>query len=169
MELLIGLILGAFGGFVVGLLIYRPKKRQSLFNLEQEQTQQLELKKQREELQGEIKQLSQDIQDKKVRAAELSAIIAGQYEKRDALFQNIADIEKQAEQTTKAIYEKSYLQMSNKMDQSAEKLSKEFRTAQKECEDEYLTLLADLASSVQTEIVEKKEELTQVLAQLADL
>ena len=136
MELLI-LVFGALCGFVIGLLIYRPKKRQQEFNEAQELKEQEELQALREILRKEVKSLEEEINDKKVLTVQLSAIIAGQQEKREALFQNIQDIELQAEQATKAFYEKSYLRMSNQLEQSAERLSNEFHTTKQEYEDEY--------------------------------
>ena len=89
--------------------------------------------------------------------------------KKEEILSNIATLQKQAEESSNALYEKSYELANERMSQAAEAMSQKYRDLEQIAEDEYLTILQDCAQSFQAQINSKLGELAKVNEKLADL
>ena len=89
--------------------------------------------------------------------------------KKEEILSNISTLQKQAEESSNAIYEKSYELANEKMSQAAETMSKKYRDMEEVAKNEYKTILEDCVSSFQQQITAKQDELSEVNKQLSDL
>ena len=89
--------------------------------------------------------------------------------KKEEILSNIATLQKQAEESSNAIYEKSYELANEKMSQAAETMSKKYRDMEEVAKNEYKTILEDCVSSFQQQITAKQNELSEVDKKLSDL
>ena len=89
--------------------------------------------------------------------------------KKEEIIVNIATLQKQAEESSNILYEKSYELANEKMSQAAETMSHKYKEMEKIAEQDYLNLLADCTISFQEQIQNKRNELAKVDEQLADL
>lgn len=142
--LIIGILLG-----VGGLYFYLNPKIKTAQVLD-EQTL-----KQNEQLKLELIELNK----------EQSSLIA----KKEEILSNLSILQKQAEETSKVIYKKSYELANEKMNQAAETLSYKYTEAEEEAKKEYLAVVEDCVNSFQKQINSKKEELNKINKQLIDL
>jgi predicted alpha/beta superfamily hydrolase len=69
--------------------------------------------------------------------------------KKEEILSNIATLQKQAEESSNAIYEKSYELANEKMSQAAETMSKKYRDMEEVAKNEYKAMLEDCVSSFQ--------------------
>ena len=147
MEILF-LLLGVLIGALVLYVVLKPKLK-TVQKLD-EDTQ-----SQNENLRAELLELSK----------EHSSLTA----KKEEILSNIATLQKQAEESSNAIYEKSYELANEKMSQAAETMSKKYRDMEEVAKNEYKTVLEDCVSSFQQQITAKQDELSEVNKQLSDL
>ena len=147
MEILF-LILGVLIGAIVLYVVLKPKLK-TVQKLD-EDTQ-----FQNENLRAELLELSK----------EHSSLTA----KKEEILSNIATLQKQAEESSNAIYEKSYELANEKMSQAAETMSKKYRDMEEVAKNEYKTILEDCVFSFQQQITAKQDELSEVNKQLSDL
>ena len=147
MEILF-LLLGVLIGALVLYVILKPKLK-TVQKLD-EDTQ-----FQNENLRAELLELSK----------EHSSLTA----KKEEILSNIATLQKQAEESSNAIYEKSYELANEKMSQAAETMSKKYRDMEEVAKNEYKTILEDCVSSFQQQITAKQNELSEVNKKLSDL
>ena len=147
MEILF-LLLGVLIGALVLYVVLKPKLK-TVQKLD-EDTQ-----SQNENLRAELLELSK----------EHSSLTA----KKEEILSNIATLQKQAEESSNAIYEKSYELANEKMSQAAETMSKKYRDMEEVAKNEYKTILEDCVSSFQQQITAKQDELSEVNKQLSDL
>ena len=89
--------------------------------------------------------------------------------KKEEILSNIATLQKQAEESSNAIYEKSYELANEKMSQAAETMSKKYKDMEEVAKQEYLGILEDCTYSFQEQIQAKQAELAEVNIQLTDL
>ena len=89
--------------------------------------------------------------------------------KKEEILSNISTLQKQAEESSNAIYEKSYELANEKMSQAAEAMSKNYRDMEEGLKRDYLTTLEECTQSFQQQIANKQAELKEVDSQLADL
>ena len=89
--------------------------------------------------------------------------------KKEEILSNIATLQKQAEESSNAIYEKSYELANEKMSQAAETMSKKYKDMEKVAKQEYLGILEDCTYSLQEQIQSKQVELAEVNTKLTDL
>ena len=82
---------------------------------------------------------------------------------------NIYALQKQAEETSNALYSKSYELANEKMSQAAEAMSNKYKQMEEVAKKEYLESLEDYAISFQEEIENKQSELEKINNQLNDL
>lgn len=147
MEILF-LLLGVLIGALVLYVVLKPKLK-AVQKLD-EDTQ-----FQNENLRAELLELSK----------EHSSLTA----KKEEILSNIATLQKQAEESSNAIYEKSYELANEKMSQAAETMSKKYRDMEEVAKNEYKTILEDCVSSFQQQITAKQNELSEVNKKLSDL
>ena len=147
MEILF-LLLGVLIGALVLYVVLKPKLK-TVQKLD-EDTQ-----SQNENLRAELLELSK----------EHSSLTA----KKEEILSNIATLQKQAEESSNAIYEKSYELANEKMSQAAETMSKKYRDMEEVAKNEYKTILEDCVSSFQQQITAKQNELLEVNKKLSDL
>ena len=147
MEILF-LLLGVLIGALVLYVVLKPKLK--MVQKLDEDTQ-----SQNENLRAELLELSK----------EHSSLTA----KKEEILSNIATLQKQAEESSNAIYEKSYELANEKMSQAAETMSKKYRDMEEVAKNEYKTILEDCVSSFQQQITAKQNELSEVDKKLFDL
>lgn len=147
MELLF-ILIGALVGAGVLYVIIKPKLKA---------TQELDeaTKLQNEELHTELVALEK----------QHAALTARRQEIQDS----IALLEKQAEESSNAIYKKSWELANEKMSNASEAMSKQYEQAKQIAENDYLETLKDCANSFTSQINDKKNELKKVQDELADL
>ena len=147
MELLF-ILIGALVGAGVLYVIIKPKLKA---------TQELDeaTKLQNEELHTELVALEK----------QHAALTARRQEIQDS----IALLEKQAEESSNAIYKKSWELANEKMSNASEVMSKQYEQAKQIAENDYLETLKDCANSFTSQINDKKNELKKVQDELADL
>lgn len=147
MELLF-ILIGALVGAGVLYVIIKPKLKA---------TQELDeaTKLQNEELHTELVALEK----------QHAALTARRQEIQDS----IALLEKQAEESSNAIYKKSWELANEKMSNASEVMSKQYEQAKQIAENDYLETLKDCANSFTSQINDKKNELKKVQDELTDL
>ena len=147
MELLF-ILIGALVGAGVLYVIIKPKLKA---------TQELDeaTKLQNEELHTELVALEK----------QHAALTARRQEIQDS----IALLEKQAEESSNAIYKKSWELANEKMSNASEAMSKQYEQAKQTAENDYLETLKDCANSFTAQINDKKNELKKVQDELTDL
>ena len=89
--------------------------------------------------------------------------------KKEEILSNITTLQKQAEESSNAIYEKSYELANEKMNQAAEIMSKKYHDMEEVAKNEYKIALEDCVSSFQQQITAKQNELLKVNKKLSDL
>ena len=89
--------------------------------------------------------------------------------KKEEILSNIATLQKQAEESSNALYEKGYELANEKMSQAAETMSHKYREMEESFRRDYLNTLEECANSFQQQIADKQAELAEVDAQLLDL
>ena len=89
--------------------------------------------------------------------------------KKEEILSNIATLQKQAEESSNAIYEKSYELANEKMSQAAETMAKKYKDMEEVAKQEYFGILEDCTSSLQEQIQAKQAELAEVNTKLTDL
>lgn len=147
MELLF-ILIGALVGAGVLYVIIKPK-------LKAVQTLDEATKLQNEELHTELVALEK----------QHAALTARRQEIQDS----ITLLEKQAEESSNAIYKKSWELANEKMSNASEAMSKQYEQAKQIAENDYLETLKDCANSFTSQINDKKNELKKVQDELADL
>ena len=147
MELLF-ILIGALVGAGVLYVVIKPKLKA---------TQELDeaTKLQNEELHTELVALEK----------QHAALTARRQEIQDS----IALLEKQAEESSNAIYKKSWELANEKMNNASEAMSKQYEQAKQTAENDYLETLKDCANSFTSQINDKKNELKKVQDELTDL
>ena len=96
---------------------------------------------------------------------EMSSLIA----RRDELSASIEALQKQSEQAAEAIYQSHMRTMEESFAHSAEKLGSEYQKTEEKFQQEYLALLEESTQSYTTAIASKREELSNISQQIADL
>ena len=147
MEILF-LILGVLIGAIVLYVVLKPK-------LQAVQKFDEDTAIKNEHLRAELLELSK----------EHSSLMA----KKEEILSNIATLQKQAEESSNALYEKGYELANEKMSQAAETMSHKYREMEESFRRDYLNTLEECASSFQQQIADKQAELAEVDAQLIDL
>ena len=148
MELVLSILISALVGAGVLYVIIKPKLKA---------TQELDeaTKLQNEELHTELVALEK----------QHAALTARRQEIQDS----ITLLEKQAEESSNAIYKKSWELDNEKMSNASEAMSKQYEQAKQTAENDYLETLKDCANSFTSQINDKKNELKKVQDELADL
>ena len=148
MELVLSILIGALVGAGVLYVIIKPKLKA---------TQELNeaTKLQNEELHTELVALEK----------QHAALTARRQEIQDS----ITLLEKQAEESSNAIYKKSWELANEKMSNASEAMSKQYEQAKQIAENDYLETLKDCANSFTSQINDKKNELKKVQDELTDL
>lgn len=147
MEILF-LILGVLIGAIVLYVVLKPK-------LQAVQKFDEDTAIKNEHLRAELLELSK----------EHSSLTA----KKEEILSNIATLQKQAEESSNALYEKGYELANEKMSQAADFMSNQYRQIEEAFKRDYLNTLEECASSFQQQIADKQAELAEVDAQLIDL
>lgn len=147
MELLF-ILIGALVGAGILYVIIRPKLKV---------TQELDetTKLQNKELHTELVALEK----------QHATLIARRQEIQDS----ITLLEKQAEESSDAIYKKSWELANEKMSNASEAMSKQYEQAKQIAENDYLETLKDCANSFTFQINDKRNELKRVQDELTDL
>lgn len=163
------LFLGVLIGVIAIYIILKPKLKATQV-LDQETSEKneclrnelLELTKEHSSLKSKREEILNNLNDLQQQATNLQ-------NQASILQQQNITLQKQAEESSNALYEKSYELASEKMSQAAESMSQKFQQAQETAEQEYLQTLQECADSFQKQISNKKLELFKVNAELADL
>lgn len=142
------LIIGVLVGAIVLYVVLKPKL-QTVQKLDEDTLAK------NEHLRAELLELSK----------EHSSLTA----KKEEILSNIATLQKQAEESSNALYEKGYELANEKMSQAAELMSHKYNKAEEQARYSYLEVIKECASSFQQQIEAKKIELAEVNASLADL
>lgn len=142
--LIIGVLIGA-----IALYVALKPKLTTVQKLDEETFQK------NEHLRNELLELTKDYTDLTAR--------------KDEVIANIATLQKQAEEASNAIYEKSYELANEKMSQAAEEMSNRYRQLEQSAEEEYLVMLEDCSKSFQAQILNKQNELKSINEQIAEL
>ena len=148
MELVLSILIGALVGAGVLYVIIKPKLK-AIQELDEA------TKLQNEELHTELVALEK----------QHAALTARRQEIQDS----IALLEKQAEESSNAIYKKSWELANEKMSNASEAMSKQYEQAKQTAENDYLETLKDCANSFTSQINDKKNELKKVQDELTDL
>ena len=148
MELVLSILIGALVGAGVLYVIIKPKLK-AIQELDEA------TKLQNEELHTELVALEK----------QHAALTARRQEIQDS----IALLEKQAEESSNAIYKKSWELANEKMSNASEAMSKQYEQAKQIAENDYLETLKDCANSFTSQINDKKNELKKVQDELTDL
>ena len=148
MELVLSILIGALVGAGVLYVIIKPRLKA---------TQELDeaTKLQNEELHTELVALEK----------QHVALTARRQEIQDS----ISLLEKQAAESSDAIYRKSWELANEKMSNASEVMSKQYEQAKQIAENDYLETLKDCANSFTSQINDKKNELKKVQDELTDL
>ena len=148
MELVLSILIGALVGAGVLYVIIKPRLKA---------TQELDeaTKLQNEELHTELVALEK----------QHVALTARRQEIQDS----ISLLEKQAAESSDAIYRKSWELANEKMSNASEAMSKQYEQAKQTAENDYLETLKDCANSFTSQINDKKNELKKVQDELTDL
>ena len=148
MELVLSILIGALVGAGVLYVIIKPRLKA---------TQELDeaTKLQNEELHTELVALEK----------QHVALTARRQEIQDS----ISLLEKQAAESSDAIYRKSWELANEKMSNASEAMSKQYEQAKQIAENDYLETLKDCANSFTSQINDKKNELKKVQDELTDL
>ncbi len=141
-------LLGVIIGSIIIYIILNPKVKSTQILDE-------ETRIKNEALRNELVELSKDH----------SSLTA----KKEEILKNIAALQKQAEISSNALYEKSYELANEKMNQAAEDISKKYRKIKQEADMEYQVTLRECAENFTKEIESKKQELSKVELQLVEL
>ena len=142
--LLIGVLIGA-----IALYVALKPKLQTVQKLDEDTL------KKNEHLRIELLDLTKEYTDLTAR--------------KEEVITNIATLQKQAEEASNAIYEKSYELANEKMSSAAEAMSNRYKELEQAAEKEYLDTLKDCSTSFQQQILAKQTELDLIDKQLADL
>ena len=142
--MLVAAILGAVGVYLY--LIPKVERTQFFDN---------EVYEQNQEMQAELIQLTE----------QHTGLIA----KKEQLIENIADMQRQADEAANAIYEKSFQLANEKMSAAADKMSAEYEEAKREAEQEYLALIADRAKQCDEELKATNIAIETAASRLAEL
>ena len=148
MELVLSILIGALVGAGVLYVIIKPKLK-AIQELDEA------TKLQNEELHTELVALEKQ-------HATLTA-------RRQEIQDSITLLEKQAEESSNAIYKKSWELANEKMSNASEAMSKQYEQAKQIAENDYLETLKDCANSFTSQINDKKNELKKVQDELTDL
>ena len=148
MELVLSILIGALVGAGVLYVIIKPKLK-AIQELDEA------TKLQNEELHTELVALEKQ-------HAALTA-------RRRDIQDSITLLEKQAEESSNAIYKKSWELANEKMSNASEAMSKQYEQAKQTAENDYLETLKDCANSFTSQINDKKNELKKVQDELTDL
>ena len=147
MEILF-LLLGVLIGALVLYVVLKPKLKT--------------VQKLDEDTQSQIENLRADFLELSKEHSSLTA-------KKEEILSNIATLQKQAVESSNAIYEKSFELANENMSQAAETMSKKYRDMEEVAKNEYKTILEDCVSSFQQQITAKQNELSEVNKKLSDL
>ncbi len=147
----ITIILMCFAAIIGAIIVY------SRLAPKVQRTQQLDLETQNKnnKLRTELLQLTE----------QNASLIA----KKEQIAQHISEIQRQAEATASALYEKSYDLANEKMSAAADKLSAEYEEVRNRLEMEYIEIMASSAASLSKELSSMNNEIRQAESQLADL
>ena len=88
--------------------------------------------------------------------------------RKEDLSNSIEDLSKQAEAAANSFYEKNFELANTKFEQSAEKLSKQYKTYEQECKDEYFIALQDAVQEFQQAINGYKVTIKQLEDKIDD-
>ena len=89
--------------------------------------------------------------------------------KKEQILKEIFDIQKQADEASNALYEKSFQLANEKMSAAADKISMEFEIAKQEAEKEYIEILASNSAKLTEELNATNIAIKTAETQLADL
>lgn len=147
MEILF-LFLGILLGAIAIYIIVKPKLK-SIQQMDEETLNK------NEQLRADLLELSKDY-------SSLSA-------KKEEILASITTLKKQAEETSNALYEKSYDLANERMSQAAENMSQEYNKAKELAHEEYIKTIKECVNSFQNQIKDKLIELEDINSKLADL
>ena len=115
----------------------------------------LETQTKNEELRTELLQLTE----------QHASLIA----KKDQILQHISEIQKQADESANALYEKSYDLANEKMSTAAEKMSADFERDRQKLEQEYLEIMASNSEQLNQQLSATNHAIKLAETQLTDL
>ena len=115
----------------------------------------LETQTKNEELRTELLQLTE----------QHASLIA----KKDQILQHISEIQKQADESANALYEKSYDLANEKMSAAAEKMSADFERDRQKLEQEYLEIMASNSEQLNQQLSATNHAIKLAETQLTDL
>lgn len=89
--------------------------------------------------------------------------------KKDQILQHISEIQKQADESANALYEKSYDLANEKMSAAAEKMSADFERDRQKLEQEYLEIMASNSEQLNQQLLATNQAIKLAETQLIDL
>lgn len=89
--------------------------------------------------------------------------------KKDQILQHISEIQKQADESANALYEKSYDLANEKMSAAAEKMSADFERDRQKLEQEYLEIMASNSEQLNQQLSATNQAIRLAESQLTDL
>ena len=89
--------------------------------------------------------------------------------KKDQILQHISEIQKQADESANALYEKSYDLANEKMSAAAEKMSADFERDRQKLEQEYLEIMASNSEQLNQQLSATNHAIKLAETQLTDL
>lgn len=156
--ILLGIILGGLGIF----LILRPRLKsvKQINNEVNEQNFKLieknkELNKARIELEEIIDYLTKE-------KISLTA-------QKQEIYNSLTDLQRMAEESATAIYDKTMSNMYDTLENSAETARQKYQTAEQQFQDEYLEILTNMAFDVSRIIEEKQQQIQEIDKKLSEL
>lgn len=140
--------LAAVSGALAVYTYFAPKVNRT-------KTLDLETQKKNQELHTELLQLTE----------QYASLIA----KKDQILQHISEIQKQADESANALYEKSYDLANEKMSAAAEKMSADFERGRQQLEQEYLEIMASNSEQLTQQLSATNHAIKLAETQLTDL
>lgn len=149
MVAIIFIILGGIGLGALATYIYLSPKVKTA------QTIDIETQHKNEQMRAELLQLTKQHADLLAR--------------KESILENIADIQRQADEASNKIYEQSLQLANEKMNAAAEKMSAEYEEAKRQMEEEYLTAMEVQSALLSKELNTTNMAIKNAEAKLADL
>lgn len=165
----IGVVITLVICFTIYFISLRPRLQQQREKDQLLIVEEQKLKTNIAALQKEQYNLQQNIDSQQTTSKNLQEDIIKKQAQKEALINGLEDLKVQSQAAADAIYEKNYSLMATTFEHSAELLGEQYRQESANYQQEYLTMLQDLTLSFTNEVAEKKVEIANAEALLAEL
>ena len=145
----LGILVGVGSTYVVCYHLPQEKiRQQNIALLEEEQRYLYKLKEEQDQVRYETDRL---------------------WEERSNIFNHVAEMRVEAEETAKAFYEKEMQLAQERLDRALERVSLKYQEDEEACKEEYLQAIKEFALEFQASIANQKREFFDLQLQLNDM